>query len=97
PALGGEGGSGVRRLDDFSRLVEAVRRIRTDLGLPWEGYDVVVEADSHGQFAMLEPADQGAWAEAGATWWVESWWDVPEGSEGLAEVRRRVEAGPPVA
>ena len=36
------------------------------------------------------------YAEAGATWWIESWWDLPDGPDGLAEVRRRVEAGPPV-
>ena len=35
------------------------------------------------------------WAEAGGTWWVESWWGVPPGADGLAEVRRRVQAGPP--
>ena len=35
------------------------------------------------------------WADAGATWWVESWWSVEPGPGGLAEVRRRVEAGPP--
>ena len=67
----------------------------TELGLPWEGYDVVIEADSWGSFTSLEPAEPAAWEEAGATWWVESWWDVPQGPEGLAEVRRRVDAGPP--
>ncbi|NUR82116.1 MAG: LLM class flavin-dependent oxidoreductase, partial [Dermatophilaceae bacterium] len=46
-------------------------------------------------FTRLEPAEPAAWEQAGATWWVESWWDVPQGAEGLAEVRRRVEAGPP--
>jgi hypothetical protein len=25
---------------------------------------------------------------------VESWWDVPEGDEGYAEIVRRVEGGP---
>ncbi|MDN5795295.1 MAG: hypothetical protein L0H79_06020 [Intrasporangium sp.] len=95
--MGGEGGSGVRRVEDFAQVVDAVRAIREGQGLPWAGYEVVVEADSHGHFAVLEPADQSAWAQAGATWWIESWWDVPEGEVGLAEVRRRVESGPPVA
>jgi alkanesulfonate monooxygenase SsuD/methylene tetrahydromethanopterin reductase-like flavin-dependent oxidoreductase (luciferase family) len=84
-----------KSLDDFAAVVEGVRRIRADLGLPWHGYDVVLEADSWGSFTSLEPAEPAAWEEAGATWWVESWWDVPQGPEGLAQVRRRVEAGPP--
>ncbi len=80
-----------KTLDDFSSVVEEVRRIRAELGLPWEGYDVVIEADSWGSFTSLEPAEPAAWEQAGATWWVESWWDVPQGPEGLAEVRRRVD------
>ena len=84
-----------KSLGDFAAVVDGVRAIRSELGLPWEGYDVVIEADSWGSFTSLEPAEPAAWEEAGATWWVESWWDVPQGPEGLAEVRRRVEAGPP--
>ena len=84
-----------KTLEDFSSVVEAVRGIRDGLGLPWEGYDVVIEADSWGAFTALEPAEPAAWEQAGATWWIESWWDVPQGPEGLAEVRRRVDAGPP--
>ena len=85
-----------KSLEDFSAVVDRVRRIRGERGLPWEGYDVVIEADSWGSFTSLEPAEPTAWEQAGATWWVESWWDVPQGPDGLAEVRRRVEAGPPL-
>ncbi len=34
----------------------------------------------------------GPLAEAGATWWIESKWDVPGGMDA---VRRRVQQGPP--
>ena len=81
-------------LDSFAEVVSRVRALRAEAGLPWEGYDVVVEGDSTGEFVQLEgrPAD---WERAGGTWWVESWWSVPAGADGMREVRRRVEAGPP--
>ena len=81
-------------LESFAEVVQLVRGLREEAGLPWEGYDRVVEADSSGEFVQLEgaPAD---WAEAGATWWVESWWSLPLDPSGLPEVRRRIEAGPP--
>lgn len=81
-------------LDSFAEVVSRVRALRAEAGLPWEGYDVVVEGDSTGEFVQLEgrPAD---WERAGGTWWVESWWSVPAGAVGMREVRRRVEAGPP--
>jgi hypothetical protein len=87
------GGAGYD-LRSFAEAVRVVRALRDDLGLPWEGYDRVVEADSSGEFVQLEgrPSD---WEQAGATWWVESWWSVEPGPAGRAEVRRRVQAGPP--
>jgi len=94
PAVHGPEGE-PRTVEAFAAVVDPVRELRAGLGLPWEGYDVVVEADSWGQFAALEPAEPAAWADAGATWWVESWWDVPAGPDGVAELRRRVDAGPP--
>jgi hypothetical protein len=84
-----------KTVEAFTAVVDAVRGLRAEQGLPWEGYDVVIEADSWGSFTSLEPAEPAAWEQAGATWWIESWWDVPQGREGLAEVRRRVAAGPP--
>jgi alkanesulfonate monooxygenase SsuD/methylene tetrahydromethanopterin reductase-like flavin-dependent oxidoreductase (luciferase family) len=84
-----------KTVESFAAVVAQVRHLREGQGLSWEGYDVVIEADSFGSFTRLEPADPTPWEQAGATWWVESWWDVPQGPEGLAEVRRRVEAGPP--
>jgi alkanesulfonate monooxygenase SsuD/methylene tetrahydromethanopterin reductase-like flavin-dependent oxidoreductase (luciferase family) len=92
--VGAEGDSGLTP-ESFAQIVERVRRLRTDAGLPWEGYDVVIEGDTHGSFGDIH-GDLPAWEQAGATWWVESWWDLPRGPEGRAELRHRVRAGPPV-
>jgi len=87
----------VRDPGELADLLGEVRRRRDALGLGDAPYDAVIEADSSGEFIQLSPADPAAWAAAGATWWIESWWSVPRGPEGLAEVRRRIQAGPPAA
>lgn len=92
------GGEDRRHLDmpgELADLVGRVRQRREALGLSDAPYDVVIEADSTGEFVQLSPSEPAAWEAAGATWWVESWWTLPRGPEGLAEVRRRVQAGPP--
>lgn len=94
PAVPHEEGA-PKRVEDFAAIVDQVLALRAAGGHPLDGYDVVLEADSWGNFTSLEPADQRAWAEAGATWWVESWWDLPPGPQGLEQVRRRIGAGPP--
>jgi hypothetical protein len=93
--VGTDEGGPTSDLDRLSRLVSRVRAMRREAGLPWQGYDVVLEADSTGEWTTTTPADPAAWEEVGVTWWVESWWSVPRGPEGLEEVRDRIRAGPP--
>jgi len=81
--------------DELASIVAEVRELRSAAGLADAPYDVALEADSSGEFMKLDPPGPGPWAAAGATWWVESWWTIEPGPAGLAEVRRRVEAGPP--
>jgi alkanesulfonate monooxygenase SsuD/methylene tetrahydromethanopterin reductase-like flavin-dependent oxidoreductase (luciferase family) len=81
--------------DELASLVAEALKLRAAAGLAGAPYDVVLEADSTGEFMQLDPPEPGPWAAAGATWWIESWWTVQPGPEGLAEVRRRIEAGPP--
>jgi Luciferase-like monooxygenase len=81
--------------DRLAGVVDRVRTLREEAGLPWHGYDVVLEADSTGEWMTTTPSDPTAWGEAGVTWWIESWWSVPPGPAGLAEIRRRIQAGPP--
>jgi hypothetical protein len=78
----------------LARAVEVVRQLRAEAGLTMGGYDVIVEGDTVGGWVEhVAPLDE--WESAGGTWWIESWWNVERGPEGLAEVRRRVAAGPP--
>ena len=81
-----------RESDPGQRLVAATPQ--TVEKLVALGYDVIVEGDSHGEFGTVRPPVE-QWADAGATWWVESWWDLPDSPEGRAELRRRLELGPP--
>lgn len=86
--------SGVTGPERMAEIVAEVRRLRQAQGLPWEGYDVVLEADSSGEFVKTELLPPDVWAAVGVTWWIESWWSLPRGADGKAELRRRVEAGP---
>ena len=96
-AGGAEGSSGLT-LEALREIVGRVRGIREAAGLAMDGYDVVVEGDSYGSFGSVRPPIS-AWSDAGATWWVESWWDLPDGLDQrestLAETRRRLAQGPP--
>lgn len=95
PAVaGGPGGSSGLTLEALREIVERIGLAREAAGATMTGYDVVVEGDSHGDFGTVRPP-LGQWAAAGATWWVESWWDLPETPEGLAETARRLALGPP--
>ena len=80
-------------LEDLREILDRVGVLRADAGLSMEGYDVVVEGDSHGSFGPVHPPTR-PWEDVGATWWVESWWDLPDTPEGRAETRRRLTLGP---
>jgi alkanesulfonate monooxygenase SsuD/methylene tetrahydromethanopterin reductase-like flavin-dependent oxidoreductase (luciferase family) len=88
-------GRGVRTPDELALLVDQVRSRREELGRSGTSYDVIIEADSTGEFVALSPPDPEPWAAAGATWWVESWWTLPRTPDGQAELQRRIQAGPP--
>lgn len=91
---GAQPGSPHLTLESVAEVLGVVRRLREAQGLPWEGYDVVIEGDSTGEF-VRSAGTPHEWAAIGATWWIESWWSVAPGPAGLAEIRHRVEAGPP--
>jgi alkanesulfonate monooxygenase SsuD/methylene tetrahydromethanopterin reductase-like flavin-dependent oxidoreductase (luciferase family) len=55
-------------------------------------FDLIWEGETPGDDASKAAAAVRPYAEAGATWWIESPWTLPGGTEGL---RRRIEQGPP--
>lgn len=55
--------------------------------------DIVVEGDTPGDDLGEAARLVAAWAEAGATWWLEAPWEA----DTLAEVRTRIRQGPPGA
>ena len=80
-------------IEETRRAVDHVFSRRAEWGLPTEGYDVVLEGDTFGghRSPTGTPAE---WAAAGASWWVESWWDLPDAPESVAELRRRIAGAP---
>lgn len=81
--------------EQLAAMVGQVRGLREEAGLDQDDFDVIFEADSFGGFVDTSPPKPRVWEDAGATWWVEGWWDLVSADDGLAEVRRRVAAGPP--
>jgi alkanesulfonate monooxygenase SsuD/methylene tetrahydromethanopterin reductase-like flavin-dependent oxidoreductase (luciferase family) len=92
--IGDEGAAGAGTPDALAQLVALTRALREGAGLPWEGYDVVVEGRSHGE-DRTDPGDPSIWAQAGGTWWIEGAWELTRGAQGDRELDRRIAGGPP--
>lgn len=58
-------------------------------------FDIIVEGSTPGADDQQATAIVRPWAEAGATWWIESLWNAPTTAEGLTLVRQRIQQGPP--
>ncbi len=58
--------------------------------------DVIAEGETPGDDPREAKGTVAPWANAGCTWWLETRWEMPHHvSERLAQVRERLEAGPP--
>ena len=55
-------------------------------------FDIIVEGVTPGDDPAAAAAIVGPRAAAGATWWIESRWENPNG---IADLRRRIRQGPP--
>jgi alkanesulfonate monooxygenase SsuD/methylene tetrahydromethanopterin reductase-like flavin-dependent oxidoreductase (luciferase family) len=77
--------------DDIRAIKAFVEANRAEPGL----FDIVMEGETPGDNSDQAAAIVGKWAEAGATWWVETRWELPRDAEGLKIARERVLQGPP--
>ncbi len=66
--------------------LEQIEKVRAELGD--RPYDIVIE----GEGSQHSPA---AWAEAGATWWIESMWGAMNESQPVLAAEDRLREGPP--
>ncbi len=57
-------------------------------------FDIIVEGTSptRGGEQLVAP-----FARAGATWWIEAHWMLPPTADGIAQFRKRIAAGLPLA
>jgi alkanesulfonate monooxygenase SsuD/methylene tetrahydromethanopterin reductase-like flavin-dependent oxidoreductase (luciferase family) len=55
-----------------------------------DGFDIVVEGATSGDDPAAAAEEVSRWADAGATWWIESDWNL-----NVQATRRRIGAGPP--
>jgi alkanesulfonate monooxygenase SsuD/methylene tetrahydromethanopterin reductase-like flavin-dependent oxidoreductase (luciferase family) len=60
------------------------------------GFDVIAEGETAADDPEGAVREVAPWAEAGATWWLETRWELPHHSaERMHQVRERIAAGPP--
>jgi len=84
------GPDGVGSPATLAEGVTWLREERARAGLAMDGFDVVVEG-------ITQPGDGetvDGWAQAGATWWLEANWTVPE-DRAVEWCMDRLRAGPP--
>ena len=90
-----DGARGPTGPAELAPLVDAVRSLRADANLADAAYDVVVEGVTAGGDAA-GAATVRAFAQVGATWWIESDWSAAPDASGVERIRARIDAGPPV-
>ena len=86
---------GERGEPSTGALAEGVAWLRAERernGLTMEGFDVVVEGSTEPGSAGVD--EVRGWADAGATWWLEANWALPD-AEAVEASHARLRAGPP--
>lgn len=82
-----------REGEDSEGTPEELAAVRQWLGERRDlaGFDIVVEGTTPTDDVEAAASQVQAWADAGATWWIESDWSNWE----IGPMRRRIEAGRP--
>ncbi|WP_129629938.1 LLM class flavin-dependent oxidoreductase [Candidatus Oscillochloris fontis] len=89
--LGLDGKTRQATPEELRAMVDYVAEQRT---LPTH-FDIVVEGQTVGDDQGRAIEQVAPWIEAGATWWIETLWEIPNTPAGLAAVRQRIAQGPP--
>jgi hypothetical protein len=59
------------------------------------GYDIVVEGTTPGDDSVKAQEEVGKWQDAGATWWMESMWQIQNEPDRRELFEERLKQGPP--
>ena len=78
--------------DDIREMRAFVEANRTET----TAFDIVMEGVTPGNDPKKAAATVQPWADAGATWWIESMWESIGNEEGQNPFRKRIQQGPPV-
>jgi alkanesulfonate monooxygenase SsuD/methylene tetrahydromethanopterin reductase-like flavin-dependent oxidoreductase (luciferase family) len=63
-----------------------------------EDIDVIIDGETPAGDQAAAVASVRPWADAGATWWLETRWEMPHNSdERMLDIRQRLMSGPPAA
>jgi alkanesulfonate monooxygenase SsuD/methylene tetrahydromethanopterin reductase-like flavin-dependent oxidoreductase (luciferase family) len=89
--MGDDGAFRETTPDDIRAIREYVAANRTLT----TAFDIVMEGETPGDDPSAAAEVVGRWADAGATWWIESRWELPRDADGLKIVRERILQGPP--
>jgi hypothetical protein len=92
PAVMGEDGAFRETTPDDLRAIGEYVAVNRALDTP---FDIVMEGETPGDDPARAATIIRRWADAGATWWIESRWELPRDADGLKLVRERILQGPP--
>ena len=89
--IGADGAARTPTVEEIAAMRDYAIAKRTEAG----PFAIIMEGETPGADAVVAAAIVRPWSEAGATWWLESRWQLPREPESLPAVRERIAQGPP--